>query len=87
MLSVRVERLDYLGIVAGICQEIGLATYLDGLAGPSDRKVSIGTATTAMMLNGLGFSNRRHYPGLAVLRHQAGRASVGARNYCRDAQR
>jgi transposase len=58
---MRVERLDHLGIVAGVCQEIGLAAYLDTLAGPSQQQVSVGTATVAMILNGLGFSNRRLY--------------------------
>jgi transposase len=61
MKGVRVERLDHLGIVAGICREIGLAEYLDGLAGPTQQQVSIGTAAVAMILNGLGFSNRRLY--------------------------
>jgi transposase len=61
MQGVRVERLDHLGIVAGICREIGLAEYLDGLAGPTQQQVSVGTATVAMVLNGLGFSNRRLY--------------------------
>jgi transposase len=61
MKGVRVERLDHLGIVAGICREIRLAEYLDQLAGPTQRQVSIGTATVAMILNGLGFSNRRLY--------------------------
>jgi transposase len=61
MKDVRVERLDHLGIVAGICREIGLAEYLDKLAGPSQQQVSVGTATVAMLLNGLGFSNRRLY--------------------------
>src|SRR5215467_1355339 len=61
MKGVRVERLDHLGIVAGICREIGLAEYLDGLAGPRQQQVSVGTATVAMILNGLGFSNRRLY--------------------------
>lgn len=55
------ERLDHLGIVAGICQEIGLASYLDEQVGNRQRQVSIGTATVAMILNGLGFSNRRLY--------------------------
>jgi transposase len=55
------ERLDHLGIVAGVCQEIGLAQYLDGQEPESQRQVSIGTATVAMILNGLGFSNRRLY--------------------------
>jgi hypothetical protein len=61
MQGVRVERLDHLGIVAGICREIGLADYLDTVAGPSEQQVSVGTATVAMILNGLGFSNRRLY--------------------------
>jgi hypothetical protein len=61
MAGMRVERLDHLGIVAGVCQEIGLAAYLDTLAGPSQQQVSVGTATVAMILNGLGFSNRRLY--------------------------
>jgi hypothetical protein len=34
MSGVRVERLDHLGLVAGVCQEIGLAAYLDALARP-----------------------------------------------------
>ncbi len=55
------ERLDHLGIVAGVCKEIGLAEWLDSRAGESGRKVSVGTATVAMVLNGLGFSNRRLY--------------------------
>jgi transposase len=55
------ERLDYLGIVAGVCEEIGLAAYIDRLAGETNHHVSLGTATVAMILNGLGFSNRRLY--------------------------
>ncbi len=35
MRGMRIERLDQLGMVAGICREIGLAEYLDALAGPS----------------------------------------------------
>src|SRR5262245_13156179 len=61
MAGVRVERLAHLGIVAGVCREIGLAAYLDGLAEPSQQQVSVGTATVAMILHGLGFSNRRLY--------------------------
>ena len=61
MKGLTVERLDHLGVVAGICQEIGLAEYLDALAGPTQQQVSVGTATVAMILNGLGFSNRRLY--------------------------
>jgi transposase len=56
------KRLDHLGIVAGICQEIELVDMIDGmLATPSGRKVSCGTATLAMVLNGLGFTGRALY--------------------------
>jgi transposase len=59
--SYATERLDHLGIVAGVCREIGLAEFLDAQAAPSRQKISVGTATVAMVLNGLGFSNRRLY--------------------------
>src|SRR5690242_9801397 len=55
------ERLDHLGIVAGVCQEIGLAAWLDRQEPSSRQQVSVGTATVAMVLNGLGFSNRQLY--------------------------
>ncbi len=55
------ERLDHLGIVAGVCQEIGLANWLDAQEPGNRQQVSVGTATVAMVLNGLGFSNRQLY--------------------------
>jgi transposase len=55
------ERLDHLGIVAGVCREIGLAEWLDAQEPEKRQQVSVGTATTAMVLNGLGFSNRQLY--------------------------
>src|SRR5437763_15544532 len=55
------ERLDHLGIVAGVCQEIGLAAWLDAQDPGNRQQVSVGTATVAMVLNGLGFSNRQLY--------------------------
>lgn len=55
------ERLDHLGIVAGVCQEIGLAAWLDTQEPGNRQQVSVGTATAAMVLNGLGFSNRQLY--------------------------
>jgi transposase len=55
------ERLDHLGIVAGVCREIGLAEWLDAQDERAHERVSVGTATVAMILNGLGFSNRRLY--------------------------
>jgi Domain of unknown function (DUF4277) len=44
------ERLDHLGIVAGVCQEVGLAGWLDAQDPGSRKQVSVGTATVAMLL-------------------------------------
>lgn len=55
------ERLDHLGIVGGVCPELGLAQYLDDQEPDLHRHVSIGTATVAMILNGLGWSLRWLY--------------------------
>ncbi len=57
--TYQTERLDHLGIVAEVCREIGLADWLDAQASQLAQHVSIGTATVAMVLNGLGFSNRQ----------------------------
>jgi len=55
------QRIDHLGIVAGICEEIGLIAAIDKAVGPSKRKVSCGAAVQAMVLNGLGFTSRALY--------------------------
>ena len=60
-VEYQTERLDHLGIVAGACREVGIAEWLDERAGDQRRSVSMGTATVAMILNGLGFSNRQLY--------------------------
>lgn len=55
------QRLDHLGIVAGICNEIGLIETIDAQLPDSGRKVSVGQAVQAMVLNGLGFVSRPLY--------------------------
>lgn len=57
----QIERLDHLGIVAGVCREAGIAAWIDKQVGESQRLVSVGTAVVAMILNGLGFANRQLY--------------------------
>jgi hypothetical protein len=52
------QRIDHLGIVAGICQEINLIERIDTLVKPSGRIVSCGQGTQAMILNALGFVER-----------------------------
>jgi transposase len=56
-----VEHLNHLGIVAAVCREIGVADWLDQQDPGNRQQVSVGTATVALVLNGLGFSNRRRY--------------------------
>jgi len=55
------QRLDHLGIVAGICQQISLIEQIDAYVGVTGRKVSVGKAVQAMVLNALGFVGRALY--------------------------
>lgn len=55
--------LDHLGLVAGLYDDLGIGQHIDELV-PQDleqRNVSIGTAVKAMIINGLGFTNRALY--------------------------
>lgn len=60
-LNYTSERIDHLGIVAGMCNKIGLINTIDEQIGPTERKVSVGQAVQAMVLNGLGFVGRPLY--------------------------
>lgn len=55
------QRIDHLGIVAGICQEIGLIEEIDRQVKHSHQKVSCGQGVQAMVLNALGFTSRAMY--------------------------
>jgi transposase len=55
------QTLDHLGIVAGICQQIDLIQVIDAHVPDTGRKVSVGQAVQAMVLNGLGFVGRALY--------------------------
>ena len=57
----RTENLDHLGIVAGICEQIGLIEQIDARVAQTGRKVSVGQAVQAMVINGLGFVGRALY--------------------------
>src|SRR5215469_15823461 len=59
--EVMVEHLNHLGIVAEVCREIGVAEWLNAQDPSSRQRVSVGAATVAMVLNGVGFSNRQLY--------------------------
>ena len=53
--------LQHLGIVAWICDEIGIVEHIDELVKGPRRKVSVGTAVKAMVINALGFTGRALY--------------------------
>jgi transposase len=55
------QNLDHLGIVAGVCQQINLIEQIDGIIPDTGRKVRVGQAVQAMVLNGLGFVGRALY--------------------------
>jgi transposase len=54
-------RLDHLGIVAGVCRRIRLIEPIDSAVSPSERKVTVGEAVQAMVLNALGCASRALY--------------------------
>ena len=61
--TISSTNLDHHGLVAAVCQDLKIAANLNALLGPKhdQRVVSAGTSVVAMILNGLGFTNRRLY--------------------------
>lgn len=57
------KTLDHLGLVAGMCREIGISREVDRYCPTEspEQIVSTGKALEAMILNGLGFVNKRLY--------------------------
>ena len=59
MESVRVERLDHLGVIASVINDLGLIDMINARLVPDDQEViTPGEAVAGMILNGLGFANR-----------------------------
>ncbi len=76
----RSETLEHLGLVAGMFDELGIGDLVDEVV-PQDlsqRKVSVGQALKAMVLNGLGFANRRLYLVPEFFRNKPTERLVGA---------
>ena len=56
---ITVERLDHLGIIAGVIKDLGLIEIIDARVGLDDQEgITTGEAIAGMILNGLGFSDR-----------------------------
>lgn len=60
--EVETLSMDHHGLVAAVCKDLKIAERIDARLGTeSGRVVSAGQAVVAMILNGLGFTNRRLY--------------------------
>lgn len=61
--ELKTYALDHHGLIASICRDLNVAEKIDARMGKQDprRIVSTGMATVAMIINGLGFTNRRLY--------------------------
>lgn len=57
------EVMDHHGLVAAVSRDLGIAEKINRRIGSKDprRKIQPGLATVAMIINGLGFTNRRLY--------------------------
>src|SRR5437870_8100214 len=59
MEMVRIERLDHLGLIASVINDLGLVRLIDTRLTPDNQEVlTPGEAVKGMILNGLGFANR-----------------------------
>jgi transposase len=60
--EIQTITVDHHGLVAAICQDLKIAERINSrLPTDSRKKVSSGIATVAMIINGLGFTNRTLY--------------------------
>src|SRR5712692_4397136 len=56
---VTVERLDHVGIIAGVIKDLGIIEMIDARIQPDDQEdITTGEAVAGMILNGLGVSDR-----------------------------
>jgi transposase len=58
-VTATTQRIDHLGIVAGVIQDLGLIELIDErIAKDTREEISTGEAIAGMIINGLGFSDR-----------------------------
>ena len=80
------ERLDHLGIVAGVCQEIGLAAWLDGQEPGSRKPRECGNGDSSDGVEWVRHKSSAIVFSPTVLRQQAARTFAGTWNRRRDAR-
>ena len=58
-MELKVNRIDHLGIVAGIIKDLRITEFIDARIPVDDKEeISTGEAVAGMIINGLGFSDR-----------------------------
>jgi transposase len=59
MSDLVIERLDHLGVIAGVIKDLGIVELIDARISPEAKEeITTGEAIAGMILNGLGFSDR-----------------------------
>ncbi|ASJ74580.1 IS1634 family transposase [Granulosicoccus antarcticus] len=61
--SIQSENIDHLGIVAAVARDLNIAGRINDALKPADsqRAIDAGTCVVAMIINGLGFTQRQLY--------------------------
>ena len=77
MAAVRVERLDHLGLMAPMIQDLGRISMIDARSAPDEpEELTPGEAVAGMMLHGLGVAPRPRSLPPPVLCSQTARPAV-----------
>ena len=63
MTEYKTETIEHLGLISSMIDELGIVETIDNTIkqDKNEKKVTIGEAVKAMLLNGLGFVNRQLY--------------------------
>ena len=61
--DIKTMVMDHHGLVAAVCRDLGIIDKINARVGSKDprRVIQPGLAVAAMIINGLGFTNRRLY--------------------------
>ena len=61
--DIKTTVMDHHGLVAAVCRDLGIIDKINARVGSKDprRVIQPGLAVAAMIINGLGFTNRRLY--------------------------
>ena len=61
-IEYEIKNVDHLGLIAGICEEIGLVEYIDKKTLSNERRIlSVGQGVKALILMNLGYIERTLY--------------------------